>query len=80
MVTCGNPTCKNVFEIKEQYAYLGGDYYCSSKCYDILFLPCLECGEKNMTAKNNKDRHNEQLCDKCRDKKYGWSTVTLIFS
>lgn len=77
-VFCGGCDC--VFDVKDQYAYHAGKYYCSSKCYDTLFLHCLNCDKENMSAKENKERHNEQLCMKCYDEKHGLSSVTIGFS
>ena len=58
----------------------GNEFYCRGACYDTLFLPCLECGQKNMTAKTNLERGccgNEQLCDQCYNKKHGLVVVSL---
>jgi hypothetical protein len=65
-----------------EFNYLSGDYYHQGACYDTLFLPCLKCGQKNMTAKSNLENGccgNEQLCDTCYNKKHNLSVVTLGF-
>lgn len=74
IVTCEH--CEREFPQDEQYAYLSG-FYCSKSCYDTLFLPCLECEQICMDAKVNLDSHSEQLCNKCRNKKHGWTVVFL---
>ena len=69
--------CNKEFKESEQYAHYGG-YYCSRECYSTLFLPCLGCGDPHhMGAKTNLNKHGEQLCDACYDKKHGLSSVTI---
>jgi len=76
-VKCGN--CKKEFDEKDQYAHYVGEYYCSSKCYDTLFLECIDCHQINMGAKDNLEDHQEQRCDACYNKKHGLVVVSLRF-
>ncbi len=70
---CGKPA-KN----DRDFAYMGGQYH-YPKCYDVLFDKCEDCGHQNMAVPVNEHYHNEKLCDECRNKKHGWSVVTIVF-
>ena len=70
--------CSKEFKVSKQHAYMSGDYYCSAKCYDTLFLKCLACGQNNMAAKTNLEQHGEQLCDPCYNSKHGLIVVTIL--
>lgn len=72
------PACDELVEKATAYASYGNAYYHNRECYDTLFEPCEACGKSNMTAKTNRIYHDEQLCDACRDKKHGWSSVTIV--
>jgi hypothetical protein len=52
-----------------------------------LFLNCLQCGQRNMTAKDNLDPRRrspeyppEQLCDTCYMRKHKLSVVCISMS
>lgn len=75
-VKCGH--CEKSFDHSKQYAYYAEKYYCSSECYDTLFLPCLECKSPwQMDALTNLKEHGEQLCNPCYNKKHGLTVMTI---
>ena len=85
---CNDARCEVCDTAKDRklfYAYYGG-HYCSEKCYDTLFLPCLECGQPNMECRSNMASSRpgwggpeNQLCNACHSKKHGWSVQTISF-
>jgi hypothetical protein len=70
---CGEPAIPS-----NPFCYAGGQYH-QKGCYDVLFDYCEQCGQENMSVPVNEHYGKEKLCDKCRDKKHGWSTATILF-
>lgn len=64
-VVCGKK--HNIYG--DGYAWLSGNSYCSSECYDTLFVSCIHCGCKTMRSEDGIDDNGKVIkvdeCDKC---------------